>query len=110
MFSENLDTLFAIVGVLLLGAIGWLIATVQAHTKTKQVALADSETHQRALSSLEADMDATDAEKTQLWISSAEQGTQIRHLTDQVHLLQTEKSALQLQTQTLSQQKSKADQ
>lgn len=110
MFSENLDTLFAIVGVLLLGAISWLIATVKAHTKTKQVALADSDKHQSALSSLETDMDAKNAETQQLWISSAEQETQIRHLSEQVHLLQTEKSALQLQTQTLSQQKSEADQ
>ena len=110
MLSENLDTLFAIVGVLLMGAIGWLIATIQAHNKTKQAAVTDAETHQSTLSSLEADMDATDAETQQLRISSAEQETQIRHLSEQVHLLQTEKSALQLQTQTLNQQKTDAEQ
>jgi len=110
MLSENSGTLFVIAGVLLLSVIGWLIASIQAHRKTKLTTTAENDALNQTITTLKASFNAAQAEVQQLCISGAEQDANVRHLSEQLHVLQTEKSILELRVQEIAQQKTEAEQ
>ena len=110
MLSGNLETLFVLFGFLLLGVVGWLIVTIQAHNKTKQIATTKNGVLDQIITTLEGEFNTARAEVQQLRISSAEQDTNIRHLSEQLFVLQTENSTLQLNLQELAQQKNDVEQ
>jgi len=110
MLTKSFDSLFAIVIILLLVIMGWLISTIQTRNKIKLATTAEKDTLNHAKAALEADLNIARVEIQQLHISSTEQNAQIRHLSEQLHVMQTEKSALELNVQELAQKKAAAEQ
>ena len=110
MLIENLETFYAIACVFLLGLVGWLIATIQTHNKNKLIVMTEITTLEQTITTLETAFNTADAEVQQLRISSAEQDANIRHLSEQLHVLKAENSALQLHLQEVAQQKTNAEQ